>query len=470
MWHRPYLLLYEQMVWKHAQDIAAQYPPADQTRYQAAAKLLRIPYWDWSLHPGMPTVLTQDQVQVYTPQGNQTISNPLKEYNFDPFDKTQFGDDVPPFNHSVRTPDSAGNSRTDSVNEKLNQYWQVLHNQAYTMLTSASDYQNFSNSAAPGGDNSIEVLHGYVHNFVGGYPPDNIGHMTLFPYSAFDPIFMLHHAMVDRLIAIWQALHPDTFAVPQKSGSDTYVRGSGAMEDADTPLLPFHLDDHGTSHTSNSVRYLKNLGYAYVDVLDWLHPDDPAGLAAKVRSNVNMMYQPENFGLEFTDSTNTTMRHIRPRGASPPSMKPGAALAAPTEWSLRVTLQGSLAEPTTLNLFTRDNTPLASLLIDTSSSSPFAPLQRQIPLTAALMAKRSHLDGNAVHAFLGGVRWEAAGVQGAGAGVGSNKVATLAATVHLELRGREVTPATKVDEFPTYGAWGSYGSVRLGTGGLLVPA
>lgn len=47
---------------------------------------------------------------------------------------------------------------------------------------------------------ALEAAHGYMHNTVGGVdknPNDGIivdqGHMTQVDYSAFDPLFMLHH-------------------------------------------------------------------------------------------------------------------------------------------------------------------------------------------------------------------------------------------------------------------------------------
>ena len=30
-------------------------------------------------------------------------------------------------------------------------------------------------------------------------------------YSAFDPIFWLHHTNIDRLFSIWQAIYPDRY-------------------------------------------------------------------------------------------------------------------------------------------------------------------------------------------------------------------------------------------------------------------
>ena len=30
-------------------------------------------------------------------------------------------------------------------------------------------------------------------------------------YSAFDPVFWLHHTNIDRLFSIWQAIYPDRY-------------------------------------------------------------------------------------------------------------------------------------------------------------------------------------------------------------------------------------------------------------------
>ena len=49
----------------------------------------------------------------------------------------------------------------------------------------------------------MEVVHNAIHFLVGGFSPYS---MTTLHYSAFDPIFYLHHSSVDRLWAIWQKL------------------------------------------------------------------------------------------------------------------------------------------------------------------------------------------------------------------------------------------------------------------------
>lgn len=52
-----------------------------------------------------------------------------------------------------------------------------------------------------------QMIHDAVHVAVGG----DGGHMSYPDVSAFDPIFFLHHCNVDRLFAIWQALHPNSW-------------------------------------------------------------------------------------------------------------------------------------------------------------------------------------------------------------------------------------------------------------------
>lgn len=61
---------------KYAVREAAKYPDqADRTKYTAAAKKIRFPYWDWSSNPGIPGVVNQATISVYTPSGTQTIKH-----------------------------------------------------------------------------------------------------------------------------------------------------------------------------------------------------------------------------------------------------------------------------------------------------------------------------------------------------------------------------------------------------------
>lgn len=65
---------------------------------------------------------------------------------------------------------------------------------------------------------SLENMHDEIHNNVGGgcYSPNGTtcGTMYHLEVSAFDPIFWLHHAMVDRLLTMWQVLNPNSWITP----------------------------------------------------------------------------------------------------------------------------------------------------------------------------------------------------------------------------------------------------------------
>lgn len=87
-WHRPYLALFEQLLFEHMVDCANEFPAGDdRDRYSQAASLVRLPYWDWAVKPEsggvLPDIVQQPSVQVSTPNGTQTIENPLFSYKFE---------------------------------------------------------------------------------------------------------------------------------------------------------------------------------------------------------------------------------------------------------------------------------------------------------------------------------------------------------------------------------------------------
>jgi tyrosinase len=47
----------------------------------------------------------------------------------------------------------------------------------------------------------LEDIHNALHSWVGGT-------MGLIPFSAYDPLFWAHHAMIDRIWRLWQVAHP----------------------------------------------------------------------------------------------------------------------------------------------------------------------------------------------------------------------------------------------------------------------
>lgn len=150
---------------------------------------------------------------------------------------------------------------------------------------------------------SFESPHNNVHNSVGC----SNGTMYDLNWSAFDPAFMLHHANVDRLIALWQAIYPNSsiFNVVDYAGA-LYGTAAGNVS-ADTPLKPFHdppgaQDGAGGFHTSRSVRDVAVLGYSYPELqaprgngtdgngTAAAPPLTPDELAEHVRFRVNSLY------------------------------------------------------------------------------------------------------------------------------------------------------------------------------------
>ncbi|RKF78107.1 Tyrosinase [Golovinomyces cichoracearum] len=95
-WHRPYLALYEQILYGTIQEIAQRYPAGVmRDRYSAAAVKFRIPYWDWAATRSagekiLPDSIVQSSgINVNGPNGRQLIANPLYSYRFQPLDPAQ---------------------------------------------------------------------------------------------------------------------------------------------------------------------------------------------------------------------------------------------------------------------------------------------------------------------------------------------------------------------------------------------
>lgn len=103
---------------------------------------------------------------------------------------------------------------------------------------------------------------------------------------------MLHHCNVDRLVAMWQAIHYDKpmFTI---TGTSTGQFGTptGSNITADSPLKPF-FNQNLRLHTSNSVTNISVFGYTYPEINDW--DRSPASSADYIRSRVNALYNANN--------------------------------------------------------------------------------------------------------------------------------------------------------------------------------
>lgn len=101
-------------------------------------------------------------------------------------------------------------------------------------------------------------------------------------YSAFDPIFWLHHTNADRLFAIWQAIYPDSYVGSIKAPYGTATIKPGDTINANTPLKPFHRDSGGKFWDSAAARYTTTFGYNY--------PETRNTDKAAVKKAVNTLY------------------------------------------------------------------------------------------------------------------------------------------------------------------------------------
>lgn len=117
-----------------------------------------------------------------------------------------------------------------------------------------------------------------------------MGHFANLGYSGFDPIFMLHHAAIDRHVALWQAVYHNNsmFNSSYASPVGQFATAPGTRITADSPLKPFYADANGTFHTSNSVRDIATLGYTYPELAGkWTSRE---ALSRHVRTVVNQLY------------------------------------------------------------------------------------------------------------------------------------------------------------------------------------
>ncbi|APA08416.1 hypothetical protein SS1G_13364 [Sclerotinia sclerotiorum 1980 UF-70] len=273
-WHRPYLALYEQVLHSIVLFIAEQFPTeAERKRYTAAAVNFRVPYWDWAAVPPtgqsvLPPSVSTPIITVNGPAGVQTISNPLFSYYFNPLDPSELPD--APYSQTLRYPTSEAASATSQnalVAQQLDNSAASFRNRLYNLFTNYHDYSTFSNEAwitasSPGDFDSIESLHDQIHGLTGSG-----GHMSYIDYSAFDPIFFLHHAMVDRCFAIWQTLNPDSYVTPNAASYSTFTMTAGSIQDASTPLKPFYHAGGNNFYSSSDVVSTEAFGYAYPETV-----------------------------------------------------------------------------------------------------------------------------------------------------------------------------------------------------------
>lgn len=167
-WHRAYLYYFEQ----YLLDV------------MPAGASVSLPWWDWSSQAGIP------QSYVDAPLADGT-PNPLGHSPVSGIPAAQFTEDnVPKVDRTARAHGPVGPGHGSAGLPSAAEVSAVLRLQ---------DFEDFTIQ--------LEDLHNRVHVWVGGT-------MSEIPVAAFDPIFWAHHAMIDRLWALWQQARPGARAGP----------------------------------------------------------------------------------------------------------------------------------------------------------------------------------------------------------------------------------------------------------------
>jgi tyrosinase len=282
-WHRPYVVLYEQRLVETAVKLANQYPSSVKDQYVKAAQSLRSPYWDWAATPSVPAATVPEKMTVKIPNGSGVksvqIDNPLRRYRF-PASATSgaFGSfNKDPVTVRCKSPQNFPNTANSAMSRRPYKQW------VYDAFTRSNDFAQFSSTGSSG--TSLEMIHNAVH-WDGGCG----SHFLDADYSAFDPLFMLHHTNVDRLWAYWQFMKPQhaTFA-RNYPGDARYSTPRGTSIGPTNPLKPFYSAP-GKFHTSDSVKSIKSFGYTYEGLEYWRKSDSQ--MQKDATALINRMYAP----------------------------------------------------------------------------------------------------------------------------------------------------------------------------------
>ncbi|KAK0639801.1 hypothetical protein B0T16DRAFT_337781 [Cercophora newfieldiana] len=433
-WHRPYLALLEQTLHAHAQAIAATYTGSLTSTYKSAAATLRFPYWDWadSSSATAPPITMDPTVTITAPSGPLTVRNPLYSYPFQtfPFTHPHFLDrTLTPYPETKRcintttAPDDVINDFPLS-NDMLSSSYRTVRKNVYQTFTLATNFVDMASTAGKGG-RSFENPHNSIHQSIGGgrIPVMN-GHIKPTEWSAFDPIFWLHHANVDRLWALWQAVYPTERMFNGSFTTWPTFGTSGKNVSADTPLRPF-VDGEGKAWTSRRVTGTRALGYTYPGLEDWKGSEEEQ--SQRVRELVNGLYAPV--------ATVTGKRRVRQvegvRKEYEVRVKvdrEDQALALPC--SVQVFVGGKLAGELSLLNMPKAGVAFASVSLQEAAEEAGVPLDK----TAA----------EVVDALKGKMRVVVKSDEGV-------IPPTTLQSLELEIQDRDVTPRTATNEFPSYG-------------------
>ncbi|KAG8977700.1 hypothetical protein FRC05_000956 [Tulasnella sp. 425] len=305
-WHRPYCALYEQILNKHAVEIAGTYT-TNREEWQKAAADLRLPFWDWALHALPPKQFYDhrqySEVTITLPDGSKKpVKNPMLSYRFHSgHGPAPPNHDNPTYNvlstlpatlrHPTRPVGPNSTSDIASFESVLTREFEDTRPDTATLLLEVTDWFGFSTQAAASGawTRSLEAIHNTLHVKIGFS-----GHMNYVPYAAFDPIFWMHHCNVDRVVALWQYINYNTWVSPRNDAGSTWVTKPGSLADENTQLAPFRIDQN-SFWTSTQCRAPMTLRYTYPDFQGLDMNDLPAVSTAITQRVTQLYYDKDTF-------------------------------------------------------------------------------------------------------------------------------------------------------------------------------
>ncbi|KAH9819777.1 Di-copper centre-containing protein [Teratosphaeria destructans] len=492
-WHRPYLALVEQTLFENIIDVVNEFPAgAERQRYASAALSFRLPYWDWAASPAdgasvWPDALTAGTVTVNMPNGTSTIRNPLLSYQFHPVSQDDFFyNPFASWSETMRYPtnwSSAAVSQDSLVGPILDNNRIGFQDRLYNLFTNYNNFTQFGNEAweseAIANADSLESIHDAIHSITGMN-----GDMTYLDYSAFDPVFWLHHAMIDRCFALWQAIWTDSYVEPMAQVEQSYYSSVGDVEDVNSPLEPFHASSNGTFWTSATVRDLRVFGYTYEALGN--------GSVAAVKAAINSLYGTSSGSAAVSQVSRRSLHAetARELGTAASTTASGEVVDGKYNQYIanirsgKSALNGSYAIYIFIGDFddTPSAWPLAPNLVGThavfaamtvpglSSSNKrqdmvSVPVSGTMPLTSMLLAKVEAgdlpcMDPTEVTSYLTeNLHWRISMFDGTR--VSPEDLVDF----QVEVVGAQASPATSIDAFPMWGNYTSLTSITQGKPG-----
>ncbi|QRN93329.1 tyrosinase family protein [Archangium violaceum] len=247
-WHRKFLLMYEQAL------------------REVSGKDISLPYWDWTDEASTHAVFSEDFMGRGgdTKEGHAVLQGPfrkgvweVKVFSMD--EKTKEELKIP---YLVRSTLEMHDAPMLPTTADMDACLKVSAYDEAPWDDKADSSRSFRSCLEGWGHSSPDHMHNAAHIWVGGIydsGPIPMGSMAALDTSPNDPAFFLHHANVDRLWALWEQRHGNSY-VPNGEGNPGW--------NPEDSLYPFdeHPDDSRVKMSGNTVGDmidLSRLDYEY---------------------------------------------------------------------------------------------------------------------------------------------------------------------------------------------------------------